>query len=417
MLDLLGFFRAEQSLLFVVCTCFPKTILVGSSLVKQPDEVPAVLPTIGLNRDNNFTLLRLILASLVILGHSPEIVDGDQHREILVRIFHHGGTFGSFSVAGFFLISGYMIVQSWERRPDLLDFLKKRVLRIYPAYAVSSLVAAFIVGPLAVTQVGQYFASFHIRSFIRGIVWLTGPEVPPVFAGLHYPVVNGPVWTIPHEFRCYLFVPLLGALGFVRNRNAWLIFSAVTLVYSLVSPAIPYHSLEPLLPKIVWYYLLPPLPLAQVFPHHLACFCVGGCFYLFRNIVRYEAKWAVVSVVLWAAAMFFDALRPVTLPIFGAYAVFWFAFARLPALSGFKRHADVSYGVYLYGWPVQSLCIWYFPYISPWLLFAVAWPLALGLGFLSWHLVELPFLRLKTLFSTYTLWSRKQESSIHDRLR
>ena len=363
--------------------------------MKQSNGVTAATPTIGLNRDNNFTLVRLILASLVILGHSPEIVDGDIHREILTRMTHGAVTFGYFSVAAFFLISGYMIVQSWEQRPILLNFLKKRVLRIYPAYVVSSVLCAFIVGPLAVDQAGQYFASFHPRGFIWETLWLTGPQTPPVFAGMHYPVVNGPVWTIPHEFRCYLVVPLLSALGLVRNRVAWLIFTVGMLVFSVMSSAIPYATLAPLLPRVVWHYLLPPQPLAVALPHHLACFCAGGCFYLFRDVIPFRAKWAVVSAGLWAGSMFVPMLPPVSLPVFGAYALFWFAFARIPALDRFKRQADVSYGVYLYGWPVQNLCVWYFPHISPWVLFAVAWPLALALGFASWHLVESPCLRLK----------------------
>ena len=346
-------------------------------------------------------MLRLILASLVILGHSPEIVDGNPHREIIFRLFHYGGTFGYLSVSGFFLISGYMIVQSWERQPHLFDFLKKRALRIYPAYAVSSLFCAFIVGPLAVAHASQYFASFHPRGFLWGILWLTGPEVPPTFAGMHYPVVNGPVWTIPHEFRCYLFVPLLAAMGCVRNKIAWLVFSVVALVYSLVTQAVPYAALEPLLPNIVWHYLLPTR--AFFFPYHLACFCVGGCFYLFRDKVRYDGKWAALAALAWTASMFSPRFGPLSVPAFGAYAIFWFAFARLPVLARCRRFADVSYGVYLYGWPVQNLCVWYFPHISPWLLFAVAWPLALGLGFLSWHLVELPFLRLKGFSPLVTL--------------
>ena len=79
----------------------------------------------------------------------------------------------------------------------------------------------------------------------------------------------------------------------------------------------------------------------------------------------------------------------------GGYVLFWFAFRRVRALEWFQRHADVSYGVYLYGWPALSLLIWWRLGIGPWALFAAAWVACMALGWASWHAVELPFLRLK----------------------
>jgi peptidoglycan/LPS O-acetylase OafA/YrhL len=113
-------------------------------------------------RENNFNFMRLVFALLVILGHSPELVDGNQSREVLMRIF---GTMtcGGFAVDGFFLLSGYLIMQSWERQPDGWKFLKKRLLRIYPGFIVASLICAFVVGPLAGDS-ATYFQGSRIRT-------------------------------------------------------------------------------------------------------------------------------------------------------------------------------------------------------------------------------------------------------------
>lgn len=54
---------------------------------------------------NAFGFLRLLLASMVIVSHTPELVDGNQHRELLARLTGTN-TFGAFGVAGFFVISG-----------------------------------------------------------------------------------------------------------------------------------------------------------------------------------------------------------------------------------------------------------------------------------------------------------------------
>src|SRR5579872_6630536 len=116
------------------------TVLEHSETVSSPDQVDIPSSPEQINastsRDyssqtNNFNFMRLCLAVLVIFSHSFEIIDGNRRREPLTRIFH---TFslGELAVDGFFLLSGYLIVKSWERRPVLLNYLQKRVYRIYP---------------------------------------------------------------------------------------------------------------------------------------------------------------------------------------------------------------------------------------------------------------------------------------------
>lgn len=84
------------------------------------------------DRTNNFNLLRLIFAVLVLLAHSPEIVDGNRDRELLTML---GGilSFGELAVDGFFLLSGYLIMQSWNNHPHALPFLKSEFCESTPA--------------------------------------------------------------------------------------------------------------------------------------------------------------------------------------------------------------------------------------------------------------------------------------------
>lgn len=345
-----------------------------------------------LSRNNNFNLLRLLLAMLVILSHSPELVDGNRHREILTRLF---GTvsFGELAVDGFFLLSGFLIVQSWHHNPNFLAFLKKRILRIYPAFIVASLVSAFVVGPLG-SNPTQYFTQFNLLQFIKGVTLLHVPIIPPVFEGQPYPYVNNAMWTIKYEFLCYLFVALSGIFGIFKNRLLCLILFGITLSLSIISGTINYISFNELA------FSLTNLASSMLL---LAFFCAGGCFYLFNDRIRYKTNGVYLAVAILFLCLFSLKIAQFALATFGAYVLFWFAFSQFYFLERFRTYSDISYGVYLYGWPSQKLLLWYFPSLSPWLLFLLACISSCICGFLSWHLIEHPFLDLKRKKLTYNI--------------
>ena len=329
------------------------------------------------NRDNNFNLLRLVLAALVIVSHAPELVDGDKHRELLTRVFHTI-SFGDLAVDGFFLLSGFLIVQSWDRRPALLHFMKNRILRIYPAFIVASLISVFIVGPLVASS-SRYLAEVVPQEVFWRALTLRIPMGGRAFAGLPYSSLNGAMWTIAYEFRCYMLVAFLGTCGVVRRRWSWLL---ITAIVSLI------HAGGLTL-------LIGERANASAKARLLAFFLVGGCFYLYRDRIRYANGRVLLGVLVVFLCLFNMRTTRVALLFPGAYVLFFVAFFRSPILARFRSYPDVSYGLYLYGWPMQMVFQWYLPSFSPWLLL----PLVLGsaglLGTLSWYLVEKPFLSLK----------------------
>ena len=332
-------------------------------------------------KDNNFNLLRLSFAILVIMSHSPELAASDPNREDLDHLFQTL-SFGGLAVSGFFLLSGFLIVQSWNNAPRPMEFLRSRVLRIFPAFIVATLVCAFIVGPLAATR-SSYFADFWIPGFIVGTLLLQPPIVPSVFPGTHYPVVNGAMWTISLEFVCYLGVLLAGLCGITRRRNAWFAFTICT------SAVFIFHRFGLLGGVRNENFLSHPLLSLASF------FLVGGCYCLFRANVVFDASRAVIAGVIIVVAIP-TSLRELALLTAGGYLLFYFAFKPISCIANFHKLPDVSYGVYLYGWPVQKLLLWYVPTMSPWLLFALSCVLALLCGVVSWYAVEKPFLRFKS---------------------
>ena len=95
--------------------------------------------------DNNFNRIRLVLASLVLLSHSFELIDGDNRREPLARLVHTT-SLGYLAVCDFFLISGYLIVGSCLSRHEPLHFLKNRILRIFPGFLVCAIFSVVLAG-------------------------------------------------------------------------------------------------------------------------------------------------------------------------------------------------------------------------------------------------------------------------------
>lgn len=325
-----------------------------------------------IHRENNFNLLRLVLASLVIIGHSPDLVIGSDSGEPSTMMLG-AISLGELAVDGFFLLSGYLILQSWHSQPNAWSFLKKRVLRIYPGYLAAGLICAFLVGPLGASP-SQYFASMDFGALLGSLLLLQVPAVPEVFSGQPNPGINGSMWTISREFMCYLLVLALGVVGALRVRHFWLGLTAAVLaaLVFLKLSYLPSHGLR------LWSFFL-----------------AGGCYYLYRERVCYDWRLALILASINAICLLSWRLSELALATVGGYVLFYLAGKRFHVLSGFNRFPDVSYGVYLYGWPIQKLLVWYFPTLSHWELSVLALMAALLVGTGSWYLIEKPALRFK----------------------
>lgn len=329
---------------------------------------------------NDLDTLRLAFAFAVILSHAYAFVDPPEPPSGIL----HTVTLGVLAVYGFFVLSGYLISRSWHRSPFLVPFLIKRVMRIYPAFVVAFLVSVFAFGPLGASDVHGYLRGVEWPRMVRQMLTLSPPQAPaigPVFLQSRYPLLNGAMWTIRYEFGCYLAVAGLGLLGLLRRR-------AVTVAFLVCSVA-AWIACK-------WWELRggPPLPFWFVngltFSMPFAAGVVLGNLPFFRPFRPglFCASLAVLFPMLFSPYL----AQPAVSTIWG-FIILSLGYAR-PGQSLLKRFPDVSYGTYLYGWPVEMVIVQYQRKIGAPELALEAALACLLLGLLSWYLVERPALRI-----------------------
>lgn len=327
-------------------------------------------------QSNKFGLVRLVLACLVIASHSFELVAGNRTTEPLTRLFG-GVSLGELAVDGFFFVSGYLISQSMIRSTSWRLYLASRVLRIVPGFVVAYLLTLLLIGPLTGGDLLALAGPDGVTAAQR-LITLQGPELAGALAGAPIPDLDSSMWTIAYEIRSYAIVLLLGLCGVLTRPR---LYAAV------------------LLAALAWLVLGNVGIGAKLYVISLC----GGAFHVLRHwIPRYTGRRALIAAAAAAAMLFAGRSAEFGLAVFAGYALLWFCLASQPTrLNAIGRRVDISYGLYLYAWPVQNTLVWTFPAIHPLTVFCAATPIAAALGWLSWTLVEKPALTLKRVFEPH----------------
>lgn len=336
-------------------------------------------------RSNAFGLLRLILALLVIVSHAFPV--GGWGKDPMGAWTHGQAELGDLAVVGFFAVSGYLITRSARRTPLGL-YLWRRFLRIMPAFWLVLLFTALVVGPLFYARghgdLNGYFdepggpSSFIGSNFLLMMRQFTIHDVfadAPMGGG----VLNGSLWTLFFEALCYLIVAALAVAGLLSERRRWVVPVAAAVFYA-VSVFGPMVSSS--------FTLLELARLGSVF-------LTGATFAIYNDRIPFTGWIASASVAVVVTTAMVGGLRTVGY-IALSYLILWVAGRAPKRLHGIGSVNDLSYGVYIFAWPVQmALAIYGVPQWGfGWYVLACAL-LVLPFAALSWWLVEKPAMRLK----------------------
>jgi len=331
-------------------------------------------------RRNAFDVLRLAFAAVVLVTHTTELSSGWQPVVGATDV-------SALAVDGFFVLSGFLITASWLRLGSLPRFAWHRALRVLPAFWVCLVVTAVVVAPLvsvlnggsatavftapgsALTYVLHNAALFMAQFGVGGI-----PASAPGDG-----VINGSLWTLFYEALCYLAVAALGVLGLLRSRTWLVLAGVVALQLATTAEATAGVGVVP----------------GDLLQRLLLMFALGALGFLFADRVpTHPALLAAAAASVLAGMLWLDDYRALGAPGFALLVLV--AAARLPWRPRLRH--DLSYGVYIWHWPVAVVLL-----STP----LAAAPLAVQLAAVvlattavaaaSWFAVEAPALRLKDL--------------------
>jgi peptidoglycan/LPS O-acetylase OafA/YrhL len=302
----------------------------------------------------------------------------------------------------FFALSGFLVAGSAERL-SLGQFVINRGLRILPALAVEIGLSALVLGPLlTVYGLWQYLADPLFARYFLNIVGAIQYELPGVFLSNPQPnIVNGSLWTVPHEVTCYVVLILCIATGLYRQRLAMLLMTLALFATSIIvflcgrfGVALPAQE--------ALTHLFVTRGAARLVP----LFLMGILLYQYRDRIPYRFSYVLAAIAAYIAIAAFGGPDWITNPIFSfasaplfAYVVSYAGLSKNLTLP-FVSRGDYSYGIYLYGYPLQQAMIQTMPWIDNRTTFFLCSVAAAGLmAVFSWHVVEKPVLRLRRKFS------------------
>lgn len=332
-----------------------------------------------IGRTSGFDYLRIALSLSIILWHGISLSYGPD-----VEIAWWRGPLGTtmhFVLPMFFALSGFLVAGSIDRCPTLISFFGLRILRIVPALAVEVTLSALLFGPLLTSySLSDYFGDPLFARYFLNMLGDIHYLLPGLFVSNPISAtVNAQLWTIPFELQCYLAIGGLATAAVLRRR--WLLLAMVLAgqaiwawqAYSLRDNGGSGGASGPVL---------------------VISFLVGIVFFLYRDKIRLSPGFFLVALV---AGWILSGLPhgAYYLPIPATYITVYLGLLN-PRPIRLVASGDYSYGLYLYGYPLQQAAASIGPGMQHWWVnIALALPAAFIIAILSWHCIERPMLALR----------------------
>jgi peptidoglycan/LPS O-acetylase OafA/YrhL len=347
------------------------------SLGRRLEEVNGIGPS--------FDHLRIGLALSILFWHSFGICYGQDYARTLPA-FPVPPLLGAL-LPMFFALSGFLVIGSAIRTASLRTFVTFRLLRIVPALFTEIVISALVLGPLLTAYpLRAYFGDPRFIEYFGSLIGRVRFVLPGLFLDNPAPeYVNLALWTVGPEILCYVFLSALMVTGAYRRPRTMMI---VTLGYAAIC-----------MMADIWF---PPARIIEVLPTKMLilAFLAGNLLFLYRDRIAFSRPLAAlafagaIGLVLLMRQQQQELYGYPAVPLF-TYVTAVIGLSRLPPMPFFHR-GDYSYGIYIYGFPIQQAIAHFLPHHRIWWInFAIALPIVLLFAVASWHLIEKPCLGLR----------------------
>lgn len=333
------------------------------------------------NYQNNFGLIRFIAAFQVLIVHGSNSIGLDFFGLDALKLFP--------GVPIFFFISGYLIIQSYDRLSDhtLWVFFAHRAFRIFPALIVCTLLSI----------IALYFSGYLQRENIgltSLIIWFLSQVTifqfynPEYFRGIGTGVINGALWTITVELQFYIIVPILSFLIVKKSKLIILLVITISIGFNLFIRLNP--SWDDIIAKLIAVSFIP-----WVFMF------IFGVFVARSNSVQSSIMRIpfLVLLSLFIISMFLvldvernaeNGINPISFVLL-SLLIFKFAHIKIHPIFKFFNKTDMSYGLYLFHMPIINFLLYFG--LTEWKsYFAILFTTAFFISFCSWRFIEKPAL-------------------------
>lgn len=341
---------------------------------------------------NSFDFLRFFLAFTVIVSHSFGLINGPKLKEPLPLLDHIiYKSLGEVAVASFFILSGFLLTRSWLLKPNIVTFIKKRFYRIFPGIAVVTFLTVITLGFFSKIPYQEYLIQKQtLYYFLNLFLYPVHYILPGIFQNNPYALtVNGSLWSLSYEWTCYMMLLLIGYYGFINKKKLLLFYTTIYLL-----------SLTGIFKNIVVLFTIN----IQTFFSLSMFFLAGSLFYVYADKISLKKHYALISFCTFMLLLLNPYLHfgyTFLGPLFLTYVLLYISF-NTSYLNNFgNKLGDLSYGLYIYAFPVQQLLISISGNtLNVLQLFLFSFLISLILAYLSWNIVEKRFLKRKNIIKS-----------------